>query len=255
MNKIQSFFKYNWKVKPVIPMLTTNDIKILIRNREPRTCPVVVPSYKLIFFYNQKSAATYWKYLLHYIQNISTVREPHILQDPVKSGFTFLRDFNATEITYMMYSKTWTKATFVREPRERLLSAYLDKVVKQNFFQRRCNKNISSLGEFLKVIKTCKNSHWESQVRAPLHFYKDMMIGKFENISKFTKALLTKIGAWNTKVEKWLQSDELSLRYRIHSVGGANKLHLFYNRNLENEIFDMYSLDYKVFGFKQDYIT
>lgn len=255
-NKIQNYLKYNWKVKDDVLMLTPHEIRILTRDRAPRTCPIVLPSYKLIFFYNQKSASTYWRYLLHYIQNISTVRKPFILQDPKKSGFTFLRDFNATEITYMMYSKNWTKATFVREPRERLLSLYLDKVVRSPFTQKLCRVNISSFEELLKVIKTCKrNSHWESQVRAPLHFYKEMMIGKFGNISKFTKALLTKIGAWNSKVETWLKSDELSQRYRNHTVGTANKLHLFYNRHLENEIFQMYIWDYKVFGFKQHYIT
>ena len=156
--------------------------------------PIVVAKYKLFFFYNEKSGCSYWKRLLQYIQNITNTNQIH---SPASNKLSYLRNFNTQTIAsiYMMYDKSWIKAAFVREPRERILSAYLNKVVDENALIEFCNEYSKTFTGFLKVIKTCQNIHWNSQVRAPVHFYKNMIIGKMEHIFEFTELLLKKIGA------------------------------------------------------------
>lgn len=53
----------------------------------------------------------------------------------------------------MMYDKSWIKAAFVREPRERILSAYLNKVVDENALIEFCNEYSKTFAGFLKSNK------------------------------------------------------------------------------------------------------
>ena len=89
----------------------------------------------------------------------------------------------------MMTSDEWTRAVFLREPKERVLSAFLDKFVKSNYFNRRCCINKRSLspqqkeecssktqvededheetdldfGYFLQRTRDCHDQHWNPQ--------------------------------------------------------------------------------------------
>lgn len=59
------------------------------------------------------------------------------IHNPRTNGLKQLRTFKTHDIQTMMTSDDWTRAIFVREPKERLLSAYLDKVVNTKYFKRR----------------------------------------------------------------------------------------------------------------------
>ncbi|CAG2202518.1 unnamed protein product [Mytilus edulis] len=167
--------------------------------------PIVVPKYKLIFFWSAKSACTYWKRLMQLIQGINRT----ILHDP-RSGLKTLDMFSNCKIMEMMNNEQWVKAAFVREPRERILSSYLDKGQYRHVMNEVCRINRTvSFNEFLEIIKHCKNSHWDNQCRVPEYFYKQMMVGKFSEISSFTERLLKRIGAWNETVEHWLNSSKI----------------------------------------------
>ena len=214
--------------------------------------PIVVAKYKLIFFYNEKSGCSYWKRLLQYIQNITNTNQIH---SPASNRLSYLRYFNSQTIASMMYDKSWIKAAFVREPRERILSAYLNKVVDENALIEFCNEYSKTFAGFLKVIKTCHNIHWNSQVRAPVHFYKNMIIGKMEHIFEFTELLLKKIGAWNNKTKLWLNSTKFADETRWHATDSKIKMMQYYNRDLEDEIFNIYKRDYDVFNFDRTYIS
>lgn len=125
--------------------------------------------------------------------------------------------FNDCNITAMMQSNQWVKAAFVREPRERILSSYLDKGQYKHVMNELCRINRQvSFYEFLEIIKRCKEGHWVQKVRAPKHFYKQMMIGKFSEISSFTERLLKRIGASNETVVYWITSSKHI--YQPHSM-------------------------------------
>ncbi|CAG2225226.1 CHST9 [Mytilus edulis] len=159
--------------------------------RSGTSSPIVVRKYKLIFFWNEKAGCTYWKRLLQFIQGLKN-KDVHI---PGRNGLTYLTQFKDNEITDMMFNDTWTKAVFVREPRERVLSAFLEKGLNPARMRDMCRRPaVKSLSEFITLIKTCKDVHWSSQVKLPRHLYKYTWIGKMPDINTFTENLLTKIG-------------------------------------------------------------
>ncbi len=56
------------------------------------------------------------------------------------NGLTFLDQFSLEEAQYMMTSPEWTRAVFVRNPKPRILSAFLDKAVHgtDHFVENEC---------------------------------------------------------------------------------------------------------------------
>lgn len=229
-----------------IPDISKQEIKKLKRTFS--SSPIVVPKYKLIFFWNEKSGCAYWKRLFQHIQGIHLKNVTNPIHSPENNGLIFLKDFHDTDVIRMMYDDSWIKAVFVREPRQRILSAYLDKGHLKRFT---CNRIIKSFGDFLKLIRICKNAHWESQVRIPRHYYKMMMTGKMADISSFTELLLKQIGAWDDDVEKWLSSGDLA-KTRRHATHAKDKILKYYNPQFERQIFYMYKDDYEVFSFNKN---
>ncbi|CAC5407238.1 unnamed protein product [Mytilus coruscus] len=248
--------RHPFNIRPTVkitqPNNTCSDHKmnkqIIQQLKYRHSSPIVVPKYKLIFFWSEKSACTYWKRLLQFIQGINKT----ILHDP-RSGLKTLNMFNNCKIMDMMNNEQWLKAAFVREPRERILSSYLDKGQHRHVMNEVCKINRTlSFNEFLEIIKHCKNGHWDKQFRAPEYFYKQMMVRKFSEISSYTERLLKRIGAWNEKVQNWLKSSKQI--YQPHATNAKSKLVTYYNDTKSQDlIFDLFSDDYKVFGFDRTY--
>ncbi|CAC5365086.1 unnamed protein product [Mytilus coruscus] len=214
--------KYNAKQAP---LSFYQDITLI--KSSVKLSPIVVPKYKLIFFWNSKSGGTYWKNVFQFIQGFNTTGPAaHI---PKSNRLKTLTDFTNPDVVKMILDKSWIKAVFVREPRERILSAYLH--VKSSSFKP-CRRVVSSFSGFLELIKTCKNVHWESQVQIPEQFYRYMMIGKMSNITEFSEKLLKKVGAWNENVKMWLHSRNLGNLTKLHATK-ANKALLQYYNNTE----------------------
>ncbi|CAC5364355.1 CHST9 [Mytilus coruscus] len=229
-----------------VPRLTAKEMEHIKHAFE--NSPIVLKKYKLIFFWNEKSGCTYWKSLFYFIQGLKNtdVHNSHLL--------SYLVQFNHNEITEMIFDNSWTKAVFVREPRERILSCYLDKGFKKAFMVHYCKRTPKSFLDFLKLIKQCKGSHWEPQVKVPKFLYKNMMIGKMSDIFTFTEQLLTKIGAWNETVNVWMNSEKIEKRARPHATNAKDKLFQYYNdTKVQDLIFEMYADDYDVFNFEKKY--
>ncbi|CAC5390470.1 unnamed protein product [Mytilus coruscus] len=216
--------------------------------KEYWSSPIVVPKYKLIFFWNEKLACTYWKRLFQFIQGINNT-EVH----NHRNGLTTLKSFDTCEIIKLMYNDSWVKAAFVREHRERLLSSYLAKGQHRPVMYELCRVNRTvSFYEFLEIIKHCKNGHWDKQVRIPEYLYEQMMVGKLSEISSLTERLFKKIGAWNEKVVAWLRSKDKFRR--ITRTDAKTKLLQFYNdTKTQDLIFNLFSEEYRVFGFNMTY--
>jgi hypothetical protein len=93
--------------------------------------PIVVKEYKLLFFSVPKVACTTFKFLFRRIQGVkdwdnqdSDYGLPH---NPKYNNLKYLSDYSLQEASEMMTNPEWTKAIFVRDPKERFLSAFLDK--------------------------------------------------------------------------------------------------------------------------------
>lgn len=242
-NEFVDKYATKWIVVSEQPYLSETELQQLLQTNN--SCPIVLPKYRLIFFYSEKSASTYWIGVLQYIQNIKVkLRNIHVMGN---NKLTYLRHFDRHTITSMMYNKSWIKAAFVRDPRERILSAYLHKVIaSDHILPSVCHNESKTFAAFLEIIQTCKNIHWISQVRAPAHFYKNMMIGKMEHIAEFTELLLRRIGAWNRNTELWLKSKYIDPLK--HATNAKNNMMHYYSKSYEDIIFNLYRQDYEVFG-------
>jgi hypothetical protein len=143
----------------------------------------VIPQYKLIFFTFPKVACSEWKRMFMRMngnKNWCKIRgfDAH---DPEANKIQTLSDYSPEIATAMMTSPKWTRAAIVREPKERVLSAFLDKAVKERYYRRKCcekipstpeknkcnnkEKNFKSFIQFVKKYpKICHDVHWEAQV-------------------------------------------------------------------------------------------
>jgi hypothetical protein len=63
----------------------------------------------------------------------------HTIQNPKENMLKTLDDYPLWKAQEMMNSPEWTKAVFLREPKERVLSAFLNKFVDDSsYFRNKC---------------------------------------------------------------------------------------------------------------------
>jgi Sulfotransferase family len=182
--------------------------------------PIVVEEYKLVVYTQPKVASTTLKQLLRrmmHLQDWSVHKEPHLPHDPNHNGLRYLYHYPPSEVNAIMTSPYWTRAIFVRDPKERFLSAYLDKAVRKNgtYVQRHCcsvGNNVTatsscsdrasqSLLGFLKFIDhpnggCCCDPHWKrqsSRVKPSEHWKYINFVGHFETLAIDTKRLLLQL--------------------------------------------------------------
>eukprot|EP00558_Chaetoceros_sp_UNC1202_P004209 CAMPEP_0197249990 /NCGR_PEP_ID=MMETSP1429-20130617/50525_1 /TAXON_ID=49237 /ORGANISM="Chaetoceros sp., Strain UNC1202" /LENGTH=329 /DNA_ID=CAMNT_0042711707 /DNA_START=70 /DNA_END=1059 /DNA_ORIENTATION=+ len=143
----------------------------------------VVPEYKLIFFTFPKVACSEWKRMFMRMNanpNWCKTRGFNA-HDPKMNKIKTLGEFDVEIATAMMTSPAWTKAAILREPKERVLSAFLDKAVKEDYYVRKCcdrlpaedlkqqcKKNEEDFASFLHFVteypEECFDVHWEPQI-------------------------------------------------------------------------------------------
>jgi hypothetical protein len=195
--------------------------------------PVVIEEYKLLFFTVPKNSCTEWKRLFRRMMNYSdwSLAYPH---NPDSNGLRYLGQYKNSQQTEFMTSPNWTRAIFVREPMERLLSAFLDKAHgKERYILHHCcsNENMTEqlhlnntayqdqceilhrLGEkgplptpqdfpfqtFVEAFMVqCKDPHWlpQSNRLKPTNWQHINFVGHFDTLEEDARSLLEKIGAW-----------------------------------------------------------
>jgi len=107
----------------------------------PLLSPIIIEEYKLVFFPFPKIASSSWKRLFARMNNNPNWCEVDI-HIPKKNNLKLLRDYDEVSAYNMMTNPEWTRAVIVREPKERLLSAFLDKSIRQsdNFESKFCQR-------------------------------------------------------------------------------------------------------------------
>lgn len=197
--------------------------------------PIVIPQYKLLFFTTPKVGCTVFKQLFRRMAGYKDWRSVGgaVTHNPNMNGLKYLYHFSRKDAIYMLTSKEWTRAIFVRNPKDRILSAYLDKAAVRNtntttvnIINKRGNPNAMtsatvaapyvvihccpksflcgriaqrSFADFLQVAHSCSDPHWASQSQRMEGRYWPYIdfIGHIENAAEDAKTLLTRIGAWD----------------------------------------------------------
>lgn len=117
------------------PWLRTTD---LIHSDNINTSPIVIEEYNTVFFLMAKVASTEFLRFITRLQG-----NPHWCKSGIHLHYhnmTLLSKYSVEEAQEMMTSPKWKKVIFVRHPKARILSAFLDKAVDNsvNFVDEFC---------------------------------------------------------------------------------------------------------------------
>lgn len=160
----------------------------------------------------------------------------------------------------MMTSPDWTRAIFVRDPKERFLSAFMDKALQYPQFIRSkccketkdCDKGVKMPLGFLNLIQTCHNDHWSQQhYRVEQKFWPYInFVGNFETQQQDAKRLLQQIGAWDVYGKSgWGKSGDLEIFQKAtntqkHVTNSKSKASQWFTPELERMVETYYEVDY-----------
>ncbi len=269
----------HYKSALVKPEITEDD---LIYNLSRNTVPIVNEEYKIIFFQVAKVASSEWTRFFMRLNNDPSWCTNKRIHDREVNGLKYLTDFRKSDAEEMMTNTEWTKAVFVRHPKPRVLSAFLDKSVERSrhFVETSC-KNYSAGGKdfddcvdnhkdygwFLHHITTklAQNVHWRSiYSRIDEKWWPHVnFVGNMETLSDDAKALLQSthssvsgISAWD-KIGKfgWSENERdcentvnstgvfLAQRDVRHTTSAREKMMKYYTPDLEKFVERHYADD------------
>ena len=228
--------------------------------------------HKLIYCEVPKVACTNWKRILLILTGkMATTNPLDLLPDRVHHDYAhrFLRTLNSytsTEIQYRL--RNYYKVIFVRNPLERMLSAYRNKFLSgdNTYFNQKYGTRIIrryrvnatqdalrhgngvTFNEFITYLLDSRsgpfNSHWEAYYKLCLPCLVQYdYIGKYETLGEDGNRVLR-----NLNVHRWL-------RFPVSNKKGtktADELKAFFaNTSLEriHKLWQLYSVDYDMFGY------
>lgn len=250
--------------------------------------PVVVEQYKLIFFTQAKVGCTAWKQMFRRMLGYTNWKAENccgmLPWNPETNGLKYLYHYSREAASRMLQDPAWTRAIFVRDPKERFLSAYLDKIVQHPGFvyhnccnlteYRRpeltayeCHSEVlprarDSVAGFLNLTHYCNDAHWRPQnerLSSQQYWQTINFVGHMETVQADAERLLRQIGAWDAHGASGWGVGNASMFARsggsgggasvgqIHATGAAAKLQLYLNQtaSLEDEVEERYIEDYR----------
>jgi hypothetical protein len=249
--------------------------------------PVVVPEHKLLFFTVPKVGCTVWKQLFRRIAGYDDwLVDGHPLPHaPARNGLAYLYDYPPKAADRMLTDPAWTRAIFVREPKERLLSAYLDKGRQNSYLQFHCcprrreeggalyeklqcaNKQphkgpmasqqdaappLVSFDEFLaSVVPNCRDKHWEPQhLRLDSKYWKYInFVGHMESMEADARRLLQRVGLWDEYGRSgWPPTNQAIFQGAAavrHATDSSSRLQSFFSPQAEELVDRIVQPDYE----------
>lgn len=251
---------------------------IYYRNEEDwDSAPIVLESHKLVFFTVPKVGCTVWKQLFRRMEGYSDWQSqeldlflPH---DPKHNGLKYLYHYSLERASEIMTSSEWTRAIMVRDPKQRFLSAFLDKALSNDHkhiihrccADKKCVDKSQDLPGFLRLCSVCSDHHWRAQnERVDYKFWPYMdVVGHVETAAADAKSLLQRIGAWDEFGAKgWGQDGTLPI-FGSKEIGSAGEhatyaewqVWKWYTPEIERSVERFYQGDYDnpLFNFTQDH--
>lgn len=187
------------------------------------TVPIVNEEFKIIFFQVAKAASSqFTRFFMRLEENPSWCSDDCHMHDRNINQLSYLSDFPIDEAQNMLTSDEWTKAIFVRHPKPRLLSAFLDKAIDHTYHfgnvtcsaygkkggdLDECIEKHEDFSFFLQNITTTlnKNVHWRSiysRIDEKWWPYVNF-VGYMENLSKDAETFLKQVHSSKDGVSAW----------------------------------------------------
>ena len=188
------------------------DVENYCKRGSAPECPVVIESYKLMWFLNPKAASTSTRELLWKMSNpdLGAVKTQSIPYNKLYNLLT-LADYPPYKARSFLSSPHWTRVITLRDAKEKILSAYLDKERrfwnddnKQSYFSKACCNHESvkhikdcanhkfTFTEFINLSNICsrKNAHWNAQYDIVADWDVINYVVNFKNLANGTRRLL-----------------------------------------------------------------
>ncbi|MEE6502127.1 hypothetical protein FKM82_004419 [Ascaphus truei] len=243
-------------------VLTSDDLKHLI----------VDDAHGLLYCYVPKVACTNWKRVMMVLTGQGKYRDPTLIpanEAHVPSNLRALSEFSTPEINYRL--RNYLKFVFVREPLERLVSAYRNKFTRtyNTAFHKRYGTKIIerhrrdpshealergddvTFEEFLYYLVDPRtqreepfNEHWERvhSLCHPCIVHYDV-VGKYETLEEDARYLLQLIGVGDgIKFPSSSKTTRTTDGMAAEFFEGVNR---FYQRRL----FNLYKMDFLLFNY------
>jgi Sulfotransferase family len=226
--------------------------------------PIVIESHKLIFFTIPKVGCTVWKQLFRRMMGhadwSSQDDQRGLPHNPATNGLVYLSDLDLDRANHIMKSPDWTRAIMVRDPKQRLLSAFLDKSVR-NFHQhiidrccpldQSCVPDAQTMPGFLRLCRRCADDHWRPQndrVDDKFWPYMDVVL-HVEQAANDAEQLLRRINAYDEYgASGWGQTGTSTIFQRgdggVHSNFVEWQVWKWYTPAIEEQVVQFYQQDY-----------
>ena len=162
--------------------------------------PIVVEKFKLIFFLVPGVEEDLW---IRMFRRIMGYRDWQTSTS--QRGLKHLYDYSPRQASKLMMDPRYTRAMFVRDPKERISIAYTNEAVKMQCCNRHhteeksCSATVSRCVSFWELIHICDQPHWRPQGKRmePKYFETLNFVGHMSTIREDAHRLLTSIGAWD----------------------------------------------------------
>lgn len=221
-----------------------------------------------IFFALAKNASSTIRYYLQIIElagsGLNTGNNIINVHDKLKSPLLYPNQLPESQFITILNSEQFIKFVFVRNPYIRLLSCYLDRIVKWknsnprkkicSILEKESGADIS-FSEFIDAICAQEpfdmDEHWRIQYYESLYpLVKFSFIGKFESLNKDLDYIFNIIFKSKKTKLKWEKLHKKELLNKSPSKQSSEKFLLdFYNEHLAKKVYEKYILDFETFGY------
>lgn len=226
---------------------------------------IVSPERKYVYIATPKVANTTVKMALNQLEGNN---DPDYVGNIHKQGM-HLSDFSVEENVEMLTSSEWFRFTFVRNPYDRLLSAYKSKIgiwggepyyakmqdeIRETFDYPTHPKGYTPVIAFRDFVNYLIKNWERRRVGCDPHFNLQTnllmlshvdydLIGRFESFVKDFQEILTRLNAPDGIKEIALNNYNPTIQVH-HAIA--------YDRELADVVYNLYQSDFEAFGFEKD---
>lgn len=226
-----------------------------------RFSPIVVEEYKLLYFYIPKVGCTTWKrFLVETTTNVTKILRNPEVHIRHYNQLRYMDQYPLSTVNEWLNDPAWTKAIFVRDPKQRFLSAFLDKGYKKTkkhqipsicckrYYKQKdqpalieeCVLNATSSAEgFFGLMQICGDPHWLPQTTRytdDIWNHAINFVGHFEHFYEDSIDLVNRIDIGG--YEKYLNS-------KPHPTNANERMREFISPELEPKLDEYYKVDYE----------
>ena len=246
--RYEDHFLPEWTAVPT-GIVEVNVSNRIMKKGQWEGSPIVIRKFRLLFWSIPKNSCEEFKRLFRRMEGFKDWKTRYnnprgyahsgpattLPHDPSRNGLTYLFNLDAVEATSILNDETWTKVLFWRDPMERFLSAYLDKIVNHPYHNKKLKWDFETF--VAKVEAGMRDVHWNPQ--CDLYDCNKWMpvasfLGHVETIAKDTERLLRQIGAWEEFGANGWGTDGLSSIFQgkknaAHTTGAHERVRDFYS--------------------------